>query len=158
MNHAATKSRGAILWFVHADSRVTADAVHAIHEALADPRTVGGSFRFQVDSPRRVFRWIERAVDWRTRWLRTPYGDQGLFVRRDTFERLGGFAEEPILEDLYFVRAMRRTGRLAALPQPLRTSARRWDKAGVVRTTLRHQKILLLERLGVSTTKLAGYR
>lgn len=158
MNHAARLAAGPILWFLHADSIAAPGATRAIRAALTDARVVGGSFRFQVESPRPVFRWIERAVHLRTRWLRSPYGDQGIFVRREIFDRTGGYPAEPILEDLNFVRAIRREGKLATLDLPLRTSARRWQEAGVLRTTLRHQRILALEKLGVPPERLAGSR
>jgi len=158
MNRAARDADGSVLWFVHADSRVPPGATRGIRTALADRRTVAGSFRFAVDSPRPVFRLLERMVALRTRWLRAPYGDQGLFVRADEFRRLGGFADQPILEDLDFVRRVRRLGRLAALPDPLLTSARRWEQSGVLATTWLHARILLGDRLGTPPERLAALR
>lgn len=154
MNDAALLARGQILWFVHADSVVAEGSVRAMLAALEPARAVGGSFRFAVDSPAWRYRWLASMVRFRTRRLRAPYGDQGLFVRRRVFEDLGGFPDQPILEDLHFVRAMRKVGRLAALDVPLLTSPRRWDSRGFLATTIRHMRILALDRLGVSPSRI----
>jgi len=158
MNRGARASRGPLLWFLHADTRPPAGAATAIRRALAEPDIAGGALRFGVDSPRRVFRLLEALVRVRSEWFRLPWGDQGIFLRRETFEAIGGYREEAILEDLHLVRELKRRGRLRLLPLEVRTSPRRWEGGGLVRTTLRNQGVLLLHRLGVSPERLARLR
>ncbi|MBI4715715.1 MAG: glycosyltransferase family 2 protein, partial [Nitrospirae bacterium] len=87
MNAGAKKASGDILLFLHADTRLPPGAAAAIREALSDPGTAGGAFALAIDSPRPSLRWIARAANLRPRLTRIPYGDQGIFVRREIFER-----------------------------------------------------------------------
>jgi len=100
-------------------------------------------------------RWIERAVNLRSRYQHMPYGDQALYVRRKIFQALGGFPDVPIAEDLLFVRRLTRRGRIAIAPVAAVTSGRRWQRLGPLRTTLVNQAILLGIRLGIPLEKLA---
>lgn len=154
LNHGAALARGDILWFLHADSRPPAHAVQVIRSTLADPSVTVGAFRFASDSPRWPYRLIELGVRMRSEWLNVPYGDQGFFLRRSTFEVLGGFPSVPVMEDLYLLRKLRRHGKIAVVKVPLPTSARRWERLGIVRTTWRNWKLVLSDWLGVSPTRL----
>jgi GT2 family glycosyltransferase len=98
---------------------------------------------------------LERGNALRAWWGR-PYGDQGIFVRRDVFERVGGFPEVRLLEDVLFVRQLRRVGRLVLLPGPLYVSARRWQRHGVIWQTLRNWRILAAAKLGANPDRLSG--
>ena len=158
MNRAADHASGEVLWFLHADSRVPPGAADAIRGALAEGDAVLGAFRFAVDSPRLAYRAIEALVRLRCALFALPYGDQGLFIRRDTFTQHGGYDEVPILEDLLLVRALKRRGRVTMLPMALSTSPRRWERGGLLRVTLRNQALLVLDRLGVSSFRLAESR
>ncbi len=100
------------------------------------PRIVGGSFRFALDSPARWARWIEWGVRIRVRLFDLAYGDQALFVRRTVFEELGGYRELPLMEDVDFIRRLRRRGRLEHADVPALTSARRWERDGWLRRTV----------------------
>jgi hypothetical protein len=86
--------------------------------------------------------WCYRAIEWggdlRVRWLALPYGDQGIFLRRDTFWKLGGFPRVPFMEDLMFMRRVRTAGHVQLVPHRIGVSARRWQQTGVVRQTLRN--------------------
>ncbi len=158
MNEGARLARGDLLWFLHADSLPAPGSVAAIRRALANPRVRVGAFRFRLDGSRIGYRVVEAGVSLRTRWLRLPFGDQGLFVRRTDFEAIGGYREIPLFEDVRLVREMRRKGRLALLDLPLVTSARRWESNGLWATTLLHWRLLALERLGVGPERLARVR
>jgi rSAM/selenodomain-associated transferase 2 len=158
MNAGARVARGGTLWFVHADSRVPATGTRAIREALARPGVAGGAFRFAVDSPRRHFRALEFLVRIRSERWGVPYGDQGLFLRADTFEQAGGFSEVPILEDLYLVRRLRRLGEIRVVRDPILTSPRRWQDHGLLRTTIRNLGVLALDRLGARPERMARLR
>ncbi len=156
MDTGARVAVGAWLVFLHADTRLE-EGWRAALEALP-AGVAGGAFRFAVDSPRFAFRVLEAGVRARGRLLRLPYGDQALFARRAAYEAAGGFPPLPILEDLAFVRRLRGQGRFALLRPRAFTSARRWERHGLVRTSLLHAWILARYALGWSPEDLAGSR
>jgi hypothetical protein len=98
---------------------------------------------------------IELSTYIRSRYLRLPYGDQALFVRRSCFQAAGGFPEIPIAEDLFFVRLVSKQGRIAIAPAHAVTSGRRWKEVGLLRTTLINQLILAGFAFGISPKTLA---
>ena len=154
MNAGAAVASGRWLLFLHADTRLDDRWLQALRQAEACG-AAGGAFRFTLDSPRRAARLIERGVAWRTRWLALPYGDQGLFVRRDAFEKLEGYRPYPLMEDVDLVRRLRRHGTLHLSPVPIRTSARRWERDGWIRRSLRNLALVALYFGGVSPDRLA---
>jgi rSAM/selenodomain-associated transferase 2 len=156
-NAAARRATGDVLLFLHADSWLAPEGSGQIAAALEDPRTLGGAFRHRIEAPGLVYRLIERGDSLRVRLLRLPYGDQGIFLRRETFFRLGGFPETRLMEDVLLMRRLRKVSRIPLLPGPLYTSARRWEKHGPVRQTLRNWSILTAEKLGVSPDRLADF-
>jgi GT2 family glycosyltransferase len=93
----------------------------------------------------------------RVRLWSLPYGDQGIFVRRDVFDRLGGYRDWPLMEDVDFVRRLRRTGRMVELPSALVTSARRWERDGWFRRSSRNIALVLLFMAGVPPATLARW-
>jgi hypothetical protein len=115
-----------------------------------------GAFRFLLREPVLGSALIEWGVALRCALLQLPYGDQGLFVRRALFQSLGGFCNWPILEDLEIVRRLRALGRIVITSEPAFTSSRRWRDGGVIRTFLRHQRILLAYFLGSKPEPLAS--
>jgi rSAM/selenodomain-associated transferase 2 len=157
MNAGAQAASGSILLFLHADTRLPAGFDAAVRTILQDAVVVGGAFQFGIDAPGLRFRILERLVNLRASWLGMPYGDQGLFLRKDTFTELGGFPELPIMEDFELVKRLRRRGRIRIVPLPATTSARRWQEVGVWRTTWINQKIILGYCLGVSPQRLARW-
>ena len=100
MNLGASAAAGRWIVFLHADTRLPPQWSDEIRRAGADPRVVGGSFRFQLESDAWQARLIEHAVDRRVRWLDLAYGDQALFVRRDVFEAMGGYRDWPLMEEM----------------------------------------------------------
>lgn len=155
MNAGASVARGAWLLFVHADS-VMPEAWLGHFDAMPDD-VAGGWFRFALDDPAWQARVIERGVAWRVRLLALPYGDQGFFVRRTVFEQLAGYRDLPLMEDVDFVRRLRRAGRTVEIPLPLRTSARRWRREGWARRTARNAALIALYFFGVSPSRLARW-
>lgn len=126
LNRGARAARGDAFLFLHADVEFPEDGLEAIERALADPAVVGGNFTLDFsggDFPSRIFTLIDR---WRRRFG-IFYGDSGIFVRREVFERLGGFREWPVLEDYDFARRLVRAGKTVCLPQVVRVSSRRWN-------------------------------
>jgi glycosyltransferase involved in cell wall biosynthesis len=155
MNDGASRAAGRWLLFLHAVSRLAPGWDAALRTAPAG--AVGGWFRFALDDAAWQARLIERGVAWRVRLLRLPYGDQGLFVRRDVFARLGGFRALPLLEDVDLVRRLRREGPLFEVPLPLLTSSRRWRHDGWLRRSARNLAIISAYFAGVSPARLARW-
>ena len=113
----------------------------------------------RFDGDHRLLRLGSKLVNGRTRLLRAPLGDQAQFVSREAFQALGGYRSWPILEDLDFVRRLRRLGSVAVLDGPATTSFRRFEANGVMRTVARNWAIFLLFCLGISPHRLArAYR
>jgi rSAM/selenodomain-associated transferase 2 len=155
LNAGAARATGEWLWFVHADSRPPRAWLAAFRSLGGADGVVGGAFAFALDSPAWQARLLERAVALRVRWFNLPYGDQGLFVRRRTFQSLGGFAPLPLMEDVEFVRRLTRSGTIRHLTLRLTTSARRWEREGWLRRSVRNLTTLSLYGLGVSPERLA---
>lgn len=149
MNRGAEKAASDVLLFLHADCRLSADALPAMERALSDPAVVAGSFRLAVHEGRLLHKLVAWGSNARARYLKTPYGDQGLFVRRDVFERVGGFPDVPIMEDVAMVRKLRPEGRLVALDVAITTGKRHWQGLGVVGATLVNWLVSLLYLVGV---------
>jgi rSAM/selenodomain-associated transferase 2/rSAM/selenodomain-associated transferase 1 len=141
-NHGAEAARGRVLLFLHADTLLPEGYVNRIFEALLSCNVILGAFQFRTDLQEPLARAIEALVNFRSRRLRLPYGDQGLFVRKDVFQRTGGFRDVPIAEDLFFVKQLRRQGRLCLTKACITTSGRRWRGRGLLRTTCINQLIL----------------
>lgn len=158
LNCGAWASSGEILLFLHADTALPPGALLRIAAVLRDPSIAGGAFALQIDSPRWVFRFIERATSLRSRLTRIPYGDQAIFLRRESFLALGGFRDLPLLEDVDLMRRLGRAGsRIEILSEPVTTSSRRWEKEGVFYTTFRNRLLMILFCLGVDVKRLARW-
>ena len=155
MNAGAARASGDILLFLHADTRLPRNAFWAIAHAMADSRIAGGAFDLAIDSPRPIFRVMERIASRRSRLTRIPYGDQAIFIRRSVFAALGGHREIPLMEDVDLMARLRRSGRrIHILPNRVRTSPRRWERDGVILGTLRNWTLVTLYALGVSPERL----
>ncbi len=137
MNTGARASVGEVLLFLHADTHLRAGAVRALAGALDDPRVVGGGFRHHYRDTNALLRVISFCATARSLLFGVHYGDQGLFMRRSTFDAVGGFPDVPLFEDLAMSRAIKRRGRVMTLPMPVDTSARRLIRGGVSRTSLK---------------------
>jgi rSAM/selenodomain-associated transferase 2 len=158
MNLGAALAAGEILIFLHADTLLPADALELIETAMEDGSCVAGAFDLAVDSERPAFRLIEKAASIRSRLTRIPYGDQAIFVRKRDFQDLGGFRDIPIMEDVEIMqRIKKRKGKICILRKAVRTSPRRWEKEGIVYTTLRNWLILFLYLSGVRPEKLIRF-
>jgi rSAM/selenodomain-associated transferase 2 len=138
LNRGAREATGEVLLFHFADLRLPEGGLGMIGRTLARPGVVGGAFSLGFDSPRLAFRIIAWGANVRNRLGFGPFGDQAIFVRRDTFERLGGFEPDEAFEDLDLVRRLKREGRFVIVRPPVRSSVRRWERDGLLATTLGH--------------------
>ena len=130
-NAGAAIACGDVLLFLHADCKLGTNAIQQIRHALASDRIVFGSFRQKIDSSGLGYRLLEFGNDLRARVLRLPYGDQGIFVRREQFEKLGGFPEYRLMEDLIFSDRLRRTQQFAHLQGPIVVSPSTLEKVWI---------------------------
>jgi rSAM/selenodomain-associated transferase 2 len=150
LNAGAARATGDVLVFLHADSRLPAGA----HAALSATRADGGNFALRFDGEDRFARALGRVYALQRRFG-LYYGDSSIWVRRATFDRLGGFQELPIMDDYDFVRRLERSAPTACLPGPATTSARRWRRQGVARTVASWLVIRWLFLAGVPPDRLA---
>ncbi len=154
MNAGAAQTSGEALLFLHADTRLPDGALDRVRDALASG-VVAGCFRLRFDRDG-FWLWLWTRPIW-MRWHRWAFGDRALFVRRDVFEAVGGFPDQPILEDLDFVRAVRRHGHFAFLPETVTTSARRFEAAGALRQQLRNWALWGAWWAGISPQRLKRF-
>ena len=154
LNVGAATATGNILIFLHADIWLESGALAAVATALSSGY-VGGGFRQKIDGGSILYRLIEIAGDIRGRYLKVFYGDSGIFLSRTNFEKIGGFPDVPILEEMEFSKGLRRLGKTTLLTPCIHISSRRWEARGIARTTLNNWFITLLYFLGVSPEKLA---
>ncbi len=154
LNAGAAVATGDILIFLHADIWLEKGALTAVATAIS-VGSVGGGFRQKIDGESVLYRLIEIAGNFRGRHLKVFYGDSGIFLTRMNFEKIGGFPDVPILEEMEFSKCLRRLGKTTLLTPYIHISSRRWEASGIVRTTLNNWLITLLYFLGVSPEKLA---
>lgn len=147
-----------VLLFLHADSAPSQSSWDALDEALRDPRLEGGAFRFSLAGTAGIWpRVYEFLVGLRSRWLGLPYGDQGYFVRRATWERVGPFLPIPLMEDVEWWSRLRSQAKVRILHAPLITSPRRFLRRGWLASAMRNLMILVAWRLGVPPERLASW-
>lgn len=136
MNFGAARARGRILLFLHADTLLPVGALSKIGATLDRRAALGGGFARRYRSSSLILALTCRLAELRNRLFGWHLGDQAIFVRREIFQRLGGFREIPIFEDLDFSRRLRALGLTITLRPPVLTSARRFREKGPLRTTL----------------------
>jgi rSAM/selenodomain-associated transferase 2 len=157
MNAGAIAATGDILLFLHADTHLPRGYDSAARQALAKPSSVGGAFELKIDARRLCLRLVEIGVNWRSHFFQMPYGDQAIFLLSATFDKIGGFPDLPLMEDFEFVRRLKKQGRIEIVPQPVLTSARRWQQVGVLKTTIINQIVIIAYFLGVSPDRLGEW-
>ena len=143
LNYGARLASGRVLLFLHADTELPADYAKPLLHCLNETSTIAGAFSLTIQNAGLLLQAVCFGANLRSRLLHLPYGDQAIFIRRDDFLRLGGFPETPIMEDFIFIRKVRQEGRITTLPQRVTTSARRWQRLGIIRTTLINQLMIL---------------
>ena len=159
MNIGAQAATGTVLLFLHADTRLPDAALNQVRRALASGERDWGRFDVVIEGRSRLFPLIAWMMNWRSRLTGIATGDQAMFVRCASFDAVGGFVEQPLMEDIELSRRLRRRSRPACLKARVVTSGRRWEKHGVGRTIVLMWRLRLLYWLGVSPQRLAqAYR
>lgn len=159
MNYGAERAIAPVLLFLHADTKLPSNAFQKIITVFRrSPHITAGAFDLSIDSPRWIFRVIGKVSSWRSRLTRIPYGDQGIFIRRETFEAVGGFANVPLMEDVILMRSLKkRHMKIVFIGEPVVTSARRWEREGIIQCTLRNWCLIILYYLGAAPNFLAKF-
>lgn len=129
MNAGAAAARGDVLLFLHADTQLPADAAQALQVFLTTSKA-WGRFDARLSGSRFLFKVISWFMNTRSRLTGICTGDQALFVRRSAFERLGGFAAQPLMEDIELSRRLRDVSRPYCVVSPVTTDSRRWQQQG----------------------------
>ncbi len=156
MNAGAKMATGDILVFLHADTILPKVAFQKIKECMREGTQVLGAFKVEMDADSLLLKLISKATTWRSQLTKTPYGDQAFFISRKNFELEKGFMEIPLLEDVEFVRRLKkRNYKVRIVDAVALTSARRWKRVGLFKCTLINRWITFLYWLGVSPEKLA---
>ena len=156
LNHGAVCAGGPVLLFLHADTRLPENFAAALLRTLEMRDVIVGAFSLAIRDAGPGLRCIAFCANLRSRWLQLPYGDQALFTTKEHFIQVGGFPPIPIMEDYVFIRKAKTLGRIQTLPAQATTSARRWQRLGVIRTTLINQIIILGFLLRISPERLAS--
>ena len=150
----ACHAEGNVLLFLHADTLLPRGFERIIEKTLSDPKIVLGAFRLGHHPPSAYLNLVALMANLRSIFLKMPYGDQGLFMRRSDYFRVGGFRDLPIMEDVHLVRRLNRIGKIKCVTAKVRTSARRYDRNGVVYTTVRNWSLIIRYLLGQSPERL----
>jgi rSAM/selenodomain-associated transferase 2 len=154
MNTGATLSTGEVFLFLHADTFLPDDAFCAIEHALKSRQVVGGAFRMCFNCDQWSYRLVAFTTNLRSRIRKISTGDQAYFVRSITFHAIGGFPDQPLMEDLEFITQLRKIGKVVLLPQYVTTSARRHEKYGLIRSVLFMWCLRTLYTFGASPARL----
>jgi len=158
MNAGASIARGDILIFLHADTELPIHALKKIGSFIEQAEYAGGAFDLGIKSDKFIFKVIGKISSFRSRLSRIPFGDQAIFIRREYFNKIGGYKEIPLMEDVELLRRIKKSGdRIQIFYDRVMTSPRRWEKEGVIYCTLRNWILQTLYLLGVSPEKLTNF-
>lgn len=153
-NAAARVATGDWLWFVHADAVLLPEAFGHLQQ-VANGSVGGGYFRFRLQAPARYWHaWLELAVALRCRLGMMVYGDQALFVQREVFHQLGGFAAQPLFEEVALIKALRARGALVCAGDGVLVSTRRWERDGWLLRSISNRLLATAYAFGLSADRL----
>ena len=154
MNNGAALAKNEILWFLHADTLIPDTAIESIQKALN--KSDWGRFNIKLSGSHFLFRVIETMINLRSCLVGVATGDQGIFVKRETFNSVGGYLEIPLMEDVALSKMLKKLTKPVCIKETLTTSSRRWENNGILKTILLMWRLRLLFWLGVSPTKLSS--
>ena len=165
MASGAAHADGDILLFLHADCELAEGCLDQIREIVSEAmdatngkqseRHPWGCFMHRIDADGWKFRWLEKGNHWRARKRGLVYGDQALWVHRDTYKQVGGFPDVPLMEDVKVSDRLKKLTKPLVLAGPVTISARHWQRRGVFWTTIRNQVLLAMYRFGFSAERVA---
>jgi len=153
MNAGARLAGGEVLLFLHGDTYAPRGAIAELPAILASRSADFGAFRICFEPPVWLPQLLARATRLASPWC--CFGDQGIFARREFFFATGGFPEIPLLEDVHWVRAAGKLGRMVRSRHAVISSARRFEKVGTIRQSWRNLSILIRDLFGQDPAQLA---
>lgn len=157
MNAGAAVARAPQLLFLHADTRLPERADALIAAALEAHPLAWGRFDVVIDGRSRMLPVVSALMNRRSRWSGIATGDQAMFMTRAAFDAVGGFPDQPLMEDIELSKRLKRLAPPACLRERVITSGRRWEQRGVWRTIVLMWRLRLLYALGVSADRLAPW-
>ena len=157
MNHGAALARTPFLLFLHADTRLPRNGIALVVDALQRPGVIWGRFDVSFDETSTVLRTIAWFMNWRSALSGICTGDQAIFATVEAFESVGGYPQQPLMEDIELSKSLKRIAWPARIRSPVVTASRRWRTHGVVRTVLTMWWLRLRYFLGASPDSLARH-
>lgn len=154
MNAGAAAASGEVLLFLHADTELPDHAFLAIEQALASPAVVAGAFRLCFNCERPLYKLVAFMTNLRSQTFTVFTGDQAYFIRTASFQAIEGYPDQPLMEDLEIIARLRKIGKLVLLPHYVKTSARRHEKIGLLRSVTFMWYLRTLYKFGVSPGRL----
>jgi rSAM/selenodomain-associated transferase 2 len=154
MNSGAAVATGEVFLFLHADTSLPGNAVELV-SFFYPGKYLWGRFDIRLSSNRKIFRLIEFLINWRSRLTSIATGDQVIFIEKKLFNKIGGFPEIALMEDIALSRSLKKISRPICLQHKVITSSRRWEQKGVITTVLLMWKLRLYYYFGVSPEKLS---
>ena len=158
MNAGARYANSQILLFLHADTLLPKDAPLHVEAAMREKNIKAGAFDFNFDTDKRFLKLIAKVASWRSRKTRLPYGDQAIFIKKEIFEKIGGYENIALMEDVNLMQKLKKRGlKIKILKQKVTTSARKYEKNGIFYNVMRNQILSMLYFFGVDADKLGKY-
>ncbi len=155
MNAGAKHATGELLWFLHADSELPEQADALIISAVTTGTFTWGRFDVRLSGRRKLLRVVEKMMNFRSRLTAIATGDQGIFISRKLFEKVGGYPDQLLMEDIALCKVLKKYQAPVCLREKLETSSRRWEQRGIIRTILLMWRLRMAYYFGVSADKLA---
>ncbi len=158
MNEGSKHATGDILLFLHADTLLPDKAFDKIIEIMSNKNIIAGAFNLGINSQKKIFRLIEKISSFRSKITKIPYGDQAIFINKNYFESTGRYKEYPLMEEVELMQRIKKDQKkIFIINEKVQTSARRWEKEGVIYCTLRNWLLIVSYFLGVSPSKLIKF-
>lgn len=157
MNHGAKEAKYKYILFLHADTLLNPSSLDSLIVEIESKNVLWGWFPIRLNNSRLIYRIIELFANLRAKITGTPLGDHAIFVRKDIFEKVGGYPDIPIMEDLELVNKIKNINKGMRVKSPVITSVRRFENSGILRTFLKMWTLRILYSLGISTQTLVRY-
>jgi len=156
MNEGAKYATSDILLFLHADTLLPHNALAYMKEALREEGIVAGAFDLDFKTQKKSLKFIAKVASWRSRKTRLPYGDQAIFIKKEIFERVGGYENIALMEDVNLMQKLKKKKlKIKILNQKVLTSPRKYEQNGIIFNVLKNWLLISLYFLGVNPNKLA---